>query len=67
VSRALAKFAGALEVEEIELQLDAMEPGLEAWKNKSFDPALRLARRIIPDGVMEGFFVCKLRKLETTL
>lgn len=67
VSRALAKFAGALEVEEIELQLDAMEPGLEAWQNKTFDPALRRARRIIPDGVMEGFFVCKLRKVQTTL
>ncbi len=67
LSRALTKFSGALAVEEIELQLDGMEPGLASWQNKNFDPTLHRARRIIPDGEMEGFFLCKLRKTESTL
>lgn len=67
LSRALKKFAGTLEVEEIELQLDCMEPGLPSWQGKDFDPELHKSRRIIPDGIMEGFFICKLRKTESTL
>ena len=67
LNRALKKFAGALEVAEIELQLDCMELGLTSWQGKDFDPELHKSRRIIPDGIMEGFFLCKLRKLESTL
>jgi NOL1/NOP2/sun family putative RNA methylase len=67
LNRALKKFAGALEVEEIELQLECMEPGLTSWQGKDFEPGLQKSRRIIPDGIMEGFFLCKLRKTESTL
>jgi hypothetical protein len=27
------------------------------------DPRVRAARRILPDGIFEGFFVCRLRRL----
>lgn len=66
VDHALTQFGEALEVADIELQFDAMEPGLTAWKERAFDPRLRAARRILPDGIMEGFFVCKLYKKSST-
>jgi hypothetical protein len=44
-----------------------MEPGLTSWQGKDFEPGLQKSRRIIPDGIMEGFFLCKLRKTESTL
>ncbi len=64
VSRALEKFSGVLEVEEISLDMHGVEPGLVEWQGTVFNEALSRARRIIPDGVMQAFFVCKLRKLE---
>lgn len=38
------------------------QPGLAEWQGKSLPPELAQARRILPDGVMEGFFFCLLRK-----
>ena len=40
-------------------------PGIKSWKNKTFHQSLKLAHRIYPhDNDMEGFFVCKIKKLE---
>ena len=66
VDRVLGQFPGALEVEEIELPFAHAEPGLREWKGKAFDPQVQRSRRILPLGGMEGFFVCRLRKKETT-
>ena len=62
VDRALGQFGDALDVEDIELSFDNAEPGLAQWRGKAFDGRLRRARRIVPQGAMEGFFVCRLRK-----
>lgn len=67
IQHALQQFGGALEICAIDLQLDAVQPGLMEWQGETFDPSLQRARRILPDGVMEGFFVCKLRKTASTL
>ena len=66
VQHALEQFGDALAVRDIELHLDAMQPGLAEWQGAAFCPPLRAARRIVPDGVMEGFFICKLYKREST-
>ena len=66
VQHALEQFGDALAVRDIELHLDAMQPGLSEWQGAAFCPPLRAARRIVPDGVMEGFFICKLYKREST-
>jgi 16S rRNA (cytosine1407-C5)-methyltransferase len=66
VDRGLRQFAGALEVEAIELPFGNAEPGLSAWRGKAFDPQVQRARRILPQGAMEGFFVCRLKKLVST-
>ena len=66
VQHALEQFGNALSVEEIDIYLEAMQPGLSEWQGMAFSPTLRAARRIVPDGIMEGFFICKLHKREST-
>jgi 16S rRNA (cytosine1407-C5)-methyltransferase len=63
VSRLLAKVPGALAVEPIDLPLTRVQPGLREWRGARFHADLGQALRILPDDLMEGFFVCKLRKL----
>jgi 16S rRNA (cytosine1407-C5)-methyltransferase len=67
IAAMLRRFAGALEVDEITLPCPNWQPGLDRWRNESLDAQLRHARRIIPDGLMEGFFVCRMRKLDSTI
>ena len=62
----LRRFAGALLVEPITLPCTSSQPGLNCWRDEDIDPQLAHARRIVPDGLMEGFFVCRLRKLAST-
>ena len=50
-----------LEVEEIAPPCEAL-PGLTQWQGKTLAPELARCLRIRPDGLMEGFFVCRLRK-----
>jgi len=66
VQHALEQFGNALAVEEVNIYLDTMQPGLSEWQGTAFSPTLRAARRIVPDGIMEGFFICKLYKREST-
>ena len=67
IDRILSQFEGALEVEEIALPFDNTEPGLIRWQGKVFDVQVQRARRILPAEGMEGFFVCRLRKTQSTI
>ena len=67
IDRILSQFEGALEVEEIALPFDNTEPGLSCWQGKVFDVQVQRARRILPAKGMEGFFVCRLRKTQSTI
>jgi NOL1/NOP2/sun family putative RNA methylase len=67
VAWALGRFPGALRVEGLGLSLDGTMPGLTAWDGKETADELEQAVRILPDGLMEGFFVCRMRKLSSTL
>lgn len=49
-------------VEPIALDLPQARPGLASFQGKRYDPRLSKALRIVPDGRMEAFFVCKLKK-----
>lgn len=51
-----------MQMEEISVPFANVQPGLTQWKGKSLHPDLARAIRILPDGVMEGFFVCRMRK-----
>lgn len=50
--------------EPLELVLPAplWREGLTEWRGRTLDPRLSRARRILPDGLWEGFFACLLRK-----
>lgn len=37
-------------------------PGLTQWQGKDLPPELAHCLRLVPDGLLEGFFVCRLRK-----
>ena len=63
----LDKFPDALDVEEIDVPFDNVQPGLVEWQNKKMSPQLHRAARILPDGAMGGFFLCRLKKIRSTL
>ncbi|MDH5326340.1 MAG: RsmB/NOP family class I SAM-dependent RNA methyltransferase [Gammaproteobacteria bacterium] len=66
VHHALKKFGDAVTVQPIELPqgfpLENVQAGLPAWQGKSFNPQVRESVRVLPDGVMHGFYLCLLRK-----
>jgi 16S rRNA (cytosine1407-C5)-methyltransferase len=57
------KFKDKLEVVPIDIALPNVFTGLNSWQGKRFSSAMRLARRIIPNDFMEGFFIAKLKKI----
>ncbi len=67
IDRALEQFGPALEVESIALP-DAhnVSAGLTRWQKAEYDQRVERGVRILPDGVMEAFFVAKLRKCGST-
>jgi len=58
---AIEKFKD-LEMLPCELDVLNRREGIAQWGKHSFDPAVKKALRIIPDGQMEGFFVAKMKK-----
>ena len=65
VQHALEQFGDALAVRDIELH-ETRCSRVSRVAGGGVCPPLRAARRIVPDGVMEGFFICKLYKREST-
>jgi len=65
VESVLRRFPDALQVERIELPLSNLQPGLDAWCGKGLQPDLVRCQRVLPDGLMDGFFLCRLRKVAT--
>jgi 16S rRNA (cytosine1407-C5)-methyltransferase len=58
----LRKTGGTIHLEEIELDGIPTYPALTIWNGKSFDSQVGECLRVLPDGVMEGFFVAKFRR-----
>jgi len=67
VDRILQKFGDALTVVKYEITLKNRRSGLCRWRKKEFHPSIKNAIRILPDDIFEGFFICKIRKSESTL
>lgn len=57
------KFKEKVEILPVKFPLKNVRDGLLQWKEKKFSASLRLAKRIIPDDSMEGFFVAKIKKI----
>ncbi len=60
---ALHTFGNAITILPISREIPG-RPALRAWNGREFPPAVwRHARRILPDGLWEGFFFCLFEKL----
>lgn len=67
LTHVLKKYGSALEVMPVKLEVDEMIAPTMSWQGKTFDEATQQARRILPSRLMEGFFVCKIRKVASTV
>ncbi len=63
VQSALDTFGEAVELEPIPLPIENLQPGLTRWGPREFHPALAAAVRILPTDEMDGFFLCRIRKI----
>lgn len=67
VDYALKTYIGELTVEPIDITIPTAVPGITSWQGTTYSPDLTKSLRILPSELMEGFFVCRMRKrgLET--
>lgn len=67
VNWALKKFSPKILLEKIELNIPNIMPGLLEWKGEKFSSQVRACLRVLPTQDMEGFFVCLIHKISSTL
>lgn len=73
VQWALEKEAGKVVLEQVEIlhlgegSKELITPGVTEWEGKALSPELEKTLRIYPSPTMEGFYVAKLRKLESSV
>ena len=67
ISHVLKKFGDAVETVPIPLSVTERVPAIMEWNGRSFHDGVSNAVRLIPSARMEGFFICKLLKLNSTL
>ncbi|BBA71169.1 RsmB/NOP family class I SAM-dependent RNA methyltransferase [Geobacter sulfurreducens] len=63
VNDVLRRDGNNLRVCTVDLPLPNRRPGLTRWKGKELHPDLARSVRILPDRLMDGFFLCLIRKL----
>ena len=72
LTKMLKTFGGRVEVVPVEGLGDGpaggplVREGLGEWDGRAFHPDVRHARRVLPDGRFEAFFVARIVKHETT-
>jgi NOL1/NOP2/sun family putative RNA methylase len=63
---ALDQFGESIEIEPIDLPIENYLPGITKWQEHSYNSTVKNAVRIIPNDIMDGFFMCRIRKNSTT-
>jgi len=63
IARLLKKYADKVEINFINLPLNNIQLGLTEWQGKKYPEIISRCIRILPDGVMSGFFICCLKKM----
>jgi 16S rRNA C967 or C1407 C5-methylase (RsmB/RsmF family) len=66
VAHALRRLGGKVEVLPFELPISNVQAGLVEWNGKSLPAELALARRVLPNDIMDGFFLALLHKTAAT-
>lgn len=67
ITHLLKQFDGALKIEPIDLDLPNRAEPLTEWEGRSFHPDVSRCLRILPNELMQAFFVCSIRKTASTL
>jgi len=67
IHHALKHFQDAIEVQSIKLPIENTQAGLLSWQDKDFNPQVERAVRILPNLIMDGFFLCRIKKRASTL
>ncbi|MGD8592524.1 MAG: RsmB/NOP family class I SAM-dependent RNA methyltransferase [Gammaproteobacteria bacterium] len=67
VHYALKQFRDTIEVQPITLPIENTQAALLSWQGKDFNPQVQYCIRILPNGVMDGFFLCRIKKLASTI
>ena len=62
LDKLLSRFGGVLEILPLDLPLKNVQNGLSEWEGRSFAPEISAARRVLPDGLFEGFFLALIQK-----
>lgn len=60
--RVLSRFEGSLSIVPFSMEFPNQQDGLTTWQGENFHADLRHTKRILPNALMEGFFVAKLQK-----
>ena len=66
VSKLVQRYGDALSVEAIKLPLSNIQAGITQWQKRNYDDSVKHCVRILPNELMDGFFLCKIRKLKST-
>ncbi|WP_305044541.1 RsmB/NOP family class I SAM-dependent RNA methyltransferase [Geoalkalibacter sp.] len=66
VQELLRKHGAEAVIEDWRPKLDNVQEGLSDWQGKALNPELAKTLRILPDDVMDGFYLAKLRKKDAS-
>ena len=64
VQKLIKKFGNQVGIEGINIPMDNIQSGLTSWQGKELYPDLNKAVRVLPNEIMDGFFLISLRKVE---
>lgn len=67
IDHALKQFTGQLQVLPASVPITNTQAGLTRWHNKAFDASVKNSIRILPDALMDGFYICRLMKTTSTM
>ncbi|MCI0506667.1 MAG: RsmB/NOP family class I SAM-dependent RNA methyltransferase [Gammaproteobacteria bacterium] len=60
-------FPQQLSVVPVDIPVSNTQPGLTQWQGNHYHESLRKSVRVLPDEIMDGFYICKLLKNVSTL
>jgi tRNA (cytosine49-C5)-methyltransferase len=63
LARALKRYDGRIELEELPVDLPGALPALCEWNGKRWPDSIARARRLVAGPVFDGFFLARIRKL----
>lgn len=63
----ITKEKGNIRLESIHINALPTGPVIRSWEGKKYEDAVNLSARIYPSGIMEGFFIAKLKKLGSSV